>query len=95
MKIGIGVIQPVLTDRTEEVELERIVERLCLMLNPRRNVQDFPFPHGDLFAVDEELERPLQHIRDLLFSAECSLPSLTRRDAAYHDLLREREKGRV
>ena len=65
-KYQIGVIQPVLADRAEQVQLERVVERLGLVLDPGRDVQHFPFAHGDFLAVDQELERALQHVGHLL-----------------------------
>ena len=34
VKVRVGVIEPVLADRAEEIELEGIVERLGLMLDP-------------------------------------------------------------
>jgi hypothetical protein len=66
VKIRVGVIQPVLADRREDVQLERVVERLRLVLDPGRDVQDLAFADGDLLAGDEELQRALEHVGDLL-----------------------------
>src|SRR5262249_4261265 len=66
VEIRVGVIEPVLADGREQIQLERVVERLRLVLNPRRNVQDLAFADGDFLARDQELERPLQDVRDLL-----------------------------
>src|SRR5439155_21678043 len=40
LKIRSRVIQPVLADRTEDIELERVVERFGLVLDPGRNMKD-------------------------------------------------------
>jgi hypothetical protein len=66
VEIAVGVIQPVLPDRREEIELEGVVERFRLVLDPRRNVQHLAFADGDLLPGDQELQRPLQDVGDLL-----------------------------
>src|SRR6185436_13030978 len=62
MKVIVGVIQPVLADRTEHVELEGVLEGLRLMLHPRRDVQHLTLTDGNLFAADQELEHALQDV---------------------------------
>ena len=42
----VGAIEPVLPDRAEDVELEGVLERFGLVLDPRRNVQHFAFAHA-------------------------------------------------
>src|SRR5262245_332565 len=66
VEIGVGVIQPVLADRAEQIELERVVEGLGLVLDPRRDVEHLPLADGDFLAGDEELQRSLQHVGHLL-----------------------------
>ena len=71
--LRVGVIEPVLADRTEHIERERVVERLGLMLNPRRNMQHVAFAHRDLFAADQESERSTTLVSgdDARAPAEC------------------------
>ena len=76
-EVVVGLIQPVLPDRTEDVERKGVVERLGLMLDPRGNMQHLAFAHGDLLAADEELERALQDVGHLL-----ALVRVHRNDAA-------------
>ena len=66
MEILVRVIQPVLPDRAEHVELERILEGFRLVLDPGRDVQHLAFAHGDLFAADHEFQGALQDVRHLL-----------------------------
>src|SRR2546427_1490816 len=66
MKVIVCMIQPVLPDRAEQIELERVLQRFGLMLDPRRNVQHFALAHRDFLAADQELERALQDVRHLL-----------------------------
>src|SRR5688572_18136071 len=66
MKIRVRVIEPVLADRAEEIELEGVVERFRLMLDPGRYVQDLAFADGDLLAGDEEPQRALEDVGHLL-----------------------------
>src|SRR3954454_8640111 len=66
LEIVVGVIEPVLPDRTEHVELEGVFDRLGLVLEPRRNVQQLALADDDLFAADEELQRALQDVGHLL-----------------------------
>ena len=60
------MIEPILADWRKQIELERVVERFRLVVDPGRNVQNLTFPDGDFLAVDEELEGPLEHVRHLL-----------------------------
>src|SRR5678816_3577964 len=46
VEIRVGVVQPVLPDRREEIQLERVVEGFGLVLDPRRDVQDLAFANG-------------------------------------------------
>src|SRR5829696_3598072 len=66
LKIRVGMIEPILPDGAEQIELERVVERLRLMLHPGRDVKDFALANRDLLAVDQELEGALQHVGHLL-----------------------------
>src|SRR5207245_2496798 len=66
LKIIIGVIEPVLTDRAEQIELEGVLERLGLVLDPGRDVQHLAFADGDFLAADQKLERTLQDVGHLL-----------------------------
>src|SRR5438034_11087312 len=66
MKVCVRMIEPVLPDRAEDVELERVLERLRLMLDPRRDVQHLAFADRDLLAADVELERALKNVGHLL-----------------------------
>src|SRR6185436_8589777 len=66
LKVGVGVVEPVLAYRAEKIQLEGVVERLGLMLYPRGNVDHFAFADGDLLAPDQELERTLEHVGHLL-----------------------------
>src|SRR4249919_2892903 len=66
MEIVVGVIEPVLPDRAEDVELEGVLERLRLVLDPRRDVEYLAFAHGDLVAADQEFQRALEDVGDLL-----------------------------
>ena len=43
MKIIIRMIEPILPNRTEQIEFERVFECLGLVLDPRRNVKDLAF----------------------------------------------------
>ena len=58
MEVIVGVIEPVLADRAEHVELERVLERLGLVLDPRRDVQHLAFADGDLLAADQNFSAP-------------------------------------
>src|SRR2546423_13761015 len=71
------MIEPVLPNRAEQIELERVFERLRLVLDPRRNVQHLALTHGNLFAGDQKLERALQDVGHLL-----ALVRMIRDDAA-------------
>src|SRR6185295_6179104 len=66
MEIVVGVIEPVLTNRAEDVELERIFQRLGLVLDPRRDVQHLALADDDFLAGDQELQRALQEVGHLL-----------------------------
>src|SRR5262249_20800635 len=66
MEVIVNMIEPILTDRAEQIQLEDILERLGLMLDPRRDVQHFAFTDGDFLAADQELQRALQDVHHLL-----------------------------
>ncbi|MCK7461284.1 MAG: hypothetical protein MZU84_04050 [Sphingobacterium sp.] len=54
MKVIIRPVQPVLPDRAEHVELERVVQRLGLVRHRRRDVQHLAFADDELLAADGE-----------------------------------------
>src|SRR5438874_8271657 len=66
VEIIVGVIEPVLANRAEHIELECILERFGLVLDPRRDVQQLTFAHDELLAADQELQRALQDVGHLL-----------------------------
>src|ERR1051326_5682061 len=66
MEVTVSMIEPVLANRTEDVELECVLERLGLMFHPRRDVQHFALAHRDFLARDDELQRALQNVGHLL-----------------------------
>src|SRR6476646_4926325 len=57
VEVIVGLVQPVLTDRAEEIQLERVLEGLRLVFHPGGDVEHLPFAHGDLLAGDQEFER--------------------------------------
>ena len=57
-EVRIRPVQPVVPNGAEEVELERVVERLGLVLHPGRDVQDLALANRDLLAVDQEFSAP-------------------------------------
>src|SRR5262249_53519137 len=66
MKVVVRMAQPVLPNRAEHVELERIIECLCLMPDPRRYVQNFACADDNFSPADQKLEGTLQDVRHLL-----------------------------
>src|SRR5215472_4611976 len=58
-QIGISLVEPVLTRRIENVEVNCIFERFSFVRHVGRNAQHFAGMHHDFFAVDPELQRAL------------------------------------
>ena len=46
----VRLANPIRANRAEHVELERILERFSLVIDPRRDVDDLTFPDNDLFT---------------------------------------------
>src|SRR5262245_30703581 len=59
-------LDPVLANRAEYVELERILERLGLVRSSRRNVQHLTFANQKLLTPDETFQGTLQDVGHLL-----------------------------
>src|SRR4029079_14614248 len=60
------MIQPILSNRTEDIELECVFQRLRLVFDPRGNMENFPLANRDLLTGDEKLESALQDVGHLL-----------------------------
>src|SRR5262249_21596740 len=65
-EVGIGAVEPVLSNRAEDVDVERVLERDGAMRYVRRYDDDFTGPEHQLFAADREAERAVDDIADLL-----------------------------
>src|SRR6185295_10494569 len=58
--------QPIVTDGTEDVEIERVLERDRAVRDIRRNSQHLALRHHHFAPLQLELERALHDVRDLL-----------------------------
>src|SRR5882672_11116423 len=67
-QVGVGLFQPVLARRTEDVDIEGILQRVGLVGQVARQMQHLSRAHHDLFALvpDEELQGTFQDVGELL-----------------------------
>ena len=88
-QVSVGLINPVGAGRVEDVEIDGIRERLGPMWHVGRDGQDLAGIHHNLFAVDPEFQRALQHIGDLLvvMTVFGHKASFLEQDAREHDVL--------
>ena len=65
-QICVIAVNPILPRRIEDVERHGVFEGDHLVRNVRRNAENLTRVHYNFFLVDEELQRTLQHVADLL-----------------------------
>src|SRR4029453_18911891 len=65
-KVVVRPVQPVVADRAEDVERQRVVERFDLMLDPGWNDEHLPLADDRFLTTDEKPQRTLHHVRELL-----------------------------
>src|SRR4029453_16414083 len=76
-KVIVRLVDPILTNRAEDVDRESILEHLDLVLHPAGNLKDVAFTHDDFASINRELQHTFQDLCDLL-----ALVRMTRHDAA-------------
>ena len=76
-KVIVGLVDPILSNRAEDVDRERILEHLDLVLDPTWNLEHVTFAENNLAPIDRELQYAFQDLRNLL-----ALMRMTRHDAA-------------
>src|SRR5262249_60762773 len=65
-KVRVGPVDPVLTDRTEDVEHERVLDHFHLVRDVRWNLHDLARADNDVAAVDREAQYAVDDDADLL-----------------------------
>jgi hypothetical protein len=68
-EVGVGLVEPVLARRIEDVDVECILERFRLVVDVGRNGEHLAGADDDdlgFILADPELERTLDDVRDLL-----------------------------
>src|SRR5262249_52224528 len=69
-KVRVVFLKPVVADRAEDVEIERVFERDGAVRHVRRDAQDLARAHDHLLAFQLELQRALKDVSDLLAFVE-------------------------
>src|SRR5262249_43558259 len=76
-KVIVRLVDPILPNRTEDIDRESILEHLDLVLYPTWNLEHVTLAENNLPPIDRELQDAFQDLRNLL-----ALMSMTRHDAA-------------
>ena len=58
-KVIVGLVDPILSNRAEDVDRERILEHLDLVLDPTWNLEHVTFAENNLAPIDRELQSRL------------------------------------
>src|SRR5262249_26885465 len=65
-EISVGLVEPVLTWRIEDVYVDRIFDGLGLVRHVGGNAEDFARTNNDFLAVNPELQRAFHDVGELL-----------------------------
>src|SRR5262249_55548757 len=88
-QISVGLVEPVLAWRIEDVYVDGIFHGLSLVRHVRRNAENFARTNDDFLAVNPELQRAFHDVGELLVHMTVFRhdATLLQQDASQHELV--------
>ena len=88
-KVVVGLVDPVGAGRSEDIEIERVLEGPSFMRQVRGNAKNFAGVDDDLFAIDGEFQCAFEDVSELLVVVmmKRDVAAFFEEDASEHNLL--------